>query len=103
MNQTSAETQAWHDECVARFATPDGTIEIHNGRDWARMRPMICPVCRNTFYGWTPLENPLPARVVDPGKPGTRQTCGHPFCYKAENEYGLFPHVVRGADVGLDL
>ena len=95
MNHTHQETQAWHDACVAKFASPDGTVETIGGKDWARMHPMRCP-CGRVFYGWAPLDNPPAPYQLDPG-PGQRQTCGHPFCHKAEEDFARNAvHLTRG-------
>lgn len=85
MIQTQAERQEWHDKLVARFAQPDEEVRVIAGRDWARVRPMYCANCGDLFYGWTPLDVPLPSYVKESG-PDARQTCGHPFCFKADNE-----------------
>ena len=88
MNRTPAETQARHDECVAKFAQPDPEVRTIAGRDWARVRPMKCPTCTHIFYGWTPLDSPAPPYQVDDA-PGQRQTCGHPLCHKAEEDHAF--------------
>lgn len=85
MIRTPAERQAWNDTQAARFAQPDEVIQIINGREWARVRPMYCANCGNLFYGWTPLDVPLPSYVKDEGR-GKRLTCNHPMCEKAETE-----------------
>lgn len=88
--RTPHEIQEWNDAQVARFAQPDGTIEIIRGREWARVRPMRCPWCHMTFYAWAPLDAPGAPHVEDipPGHGmGARQTCGHPLCWKHEDEH----------------
>lgn len=86
---TTAAQQAHFDRLVAVFADPDGTVEVIQGRDWARIHPKVCPVCGRVFYGWKPLDVDWEPFVVDPVPPPgspSRQTCGHPLCWKAEDE-----------------
>lgn len=87
MNATPTETQAWHDACVARFAIPDPEVRTIAGRDWARIRPMRCANegCGRIFYAWTDIDTLHQPNQVDPA-PGARQTCGHPFCHRVEEE-----------------
>ena len=96
MNTTPAETQAWRDACVARFAHPDPEVRTIAGRDWARVRPMRCPSCGRGFYGWQDLASFHEPWAVD-SAPGQRQTCGHPLCHKAEEDFARNAvHLTRG-------
>lgn len=83
------DTQAFNDARVARYATPDGTIEVIGGRDWARVHPIRCP-CGRIFYGYAPLDKLPQPNQMDPEPPngyGERRTCGHPICAKTEEEH----------------
>lgn len=92
MNAHQREIQAAADAAVAAFAQPDGTVEVINRKDWARCHPIICPWCKQVFYGWKPLDADWPGFLEDPEpKKGDRvmqrRTCGHPLCHKSEQNH----------------
>lgn len=81
----------WRAKQKARFAKTDGTVEVHNGKEWARIHPKKCPHCGSVFYAWKPLEGEWEApHRYDPepriGGPN-RETCGDPECWRIEDEH----------------
>jgi len=87
------DAQAFNDERVARYATPDDYQEVICGRAFARNRLMRCPVCGSSFYGYQAQDNLQAPHGQDPqpntssGIPvsGVRRTCGHPNCEAVED------------------
>ena len=93
------ELQRHFDRMKSLAAYPDGTlIDRGPGRaPWARVVPIRCPICRDVFYTFGPLDhsdNPV-IEQNDPQPPrgcGMRQTCGHPQCHKAEQNFQYRRH-----------
>lgn len=84
--------QAFNDARVAAKAKPDPTVRVEMGREWSFTLAKRCPQCGATFYAMQPLDAPMEPGRFDPepkpGDPcGVRDTCGHPGCEKAEDEY----------------
>ena len=85
------QVQRFNDERAARYAHPDDTVVLFNGRPFTRNHPKVCAICGRVFYAFKPVGADWPAYQVDPHPmPGdtcvVRETCGHPACEKAEDE-----------------
>jgi len=58
---------------------------------WTKTHLLACPQCGAQFLGYEREDMPLMPNVFDQDSPnvfqGNRQTCGHPECWEAEDEY----------------
>lgn len=83
------DAQSWRDSRKALFARPDPNRRYtSNGREFSLTHPKRCPICGDRFYTYGPADE-LPAPpAVDPipDDDGKRTTCGHPTCWKVEDE-----------------
>ena len=96
---TTQAQQDWFDACQARFAQPDTTPrEERNGQIFVRTLGKRCPWCGNVFFAYQVEGEEKQPYQIDPnpmlnkfGEPangiGTRETCGHPKCWDAEDTY----------------
>ena len=87
---TSPAQQAHFDAQKAKFATMgEERIERH-GRIYVRNLAKICPFCRDVFWTYQVEGQEREPYRIDPDPidgNGTRETCGHPLCHDAEDDY----------------
>ena len=86
---TVKDLDKWAYEQQAQFAQPNMEIRTIGGREWSRNHPKCCPWCGSVFYAYKPLDTDWQPYQVDPDPlhgMGTRKTCGHPLCWKSEDE-----------------
>ena len=112
---TAQERQAFHDECQARFASPDTEArQVSGERVYVRTLGKRCPWCGDIFFGYqVEGEEEEPYRTdANPllgikGNPlngvGTRSTCGHPKCHEVEDDYQFKRRVEMRAEHALNL
>ena len=87
------ERKAWYDQLRAKFAEPDGTVEVRDdGREYARTLAKVCPQCEVVFYTYQQIghERQPYRQDPDPSKGQivqSRETCGSPRCWDQEMEY----------------
>lgn len=74
----------------------DTVIEIYEGKSIKRHKPMVCPICRDVFYGYGDANDVYAVPEVqmekDPDGQGIRRprsTCGNITCYDAEWHYAF--------------
>ena len=87
MNQTQREEQDWHYERKAKWAEPhpEDREEIM-GMIFTRTLGKRCPWCGDIFFTYQVEGHEREPYRVDP-ETSTRETCGHPKCWDAEQDH----------------
>jgi len=87
---TSPAQQAIFDAAKVRFATMGEDRIESGGKVFIRNLAKICPFCRDVFWGYQVEGQEVEPYRIDPDPidgNGTRETCGHPLCHDAEDDY----------------
>jgi len=89
-------SQAWRDEQKTKWATPDHTEVLRNGKVFTRSLAKRCPMCKDVFWTYQQLGHEQPPYQEDlmpeHGK-GQRETCGNPKCGDTEQQIQFEIHM----------
>jgi hypothetical protein len=100
MNHNHKKDEDWRYKQKESFANPHPEIQISiNEKIFTRTFGKRCPICHDIFYTYQVEGEEKEPYRIDPDiilqgpagfsttEIGARETCGHPHCWEAEEDY----------------